>query len=307
MRRLTFVFLFLLGTLSLPSVTRAQNTGPVFAEDAGYLNVRKDLADWPSPESVANDLRSDDDQQRLKALYLFGLTDLQTHRAVWSSGKVTGQSVVTPDPIQVTYAALGEGATRQAIIALQVPEMQLAFAAVATPTAKGWTRIAVFDCWCKYDLSMGTDALSQFIQLQPVLQPGSGSPMHFELVLRASGGGTGIYHQNEAHYRMHEGELRRVLSFESRVFACQTGGPDRSCAIERRWFYPQWYGNNESGGFLVYGQEKVTAGPINWFVRDLEIRNLRTLRCTPYKWDEQTFRYEERKLMPGEKDPCQGE
>ena len=37
------------------------------------------------PESVLADLRSSNDDVRLKALRLVGLTDQQSHRAVWVS------------------------------------------------------------------------------------------------------------------------------------------------------------------------------------------------------------------------------
>jgi hypothetical protein len=268
-------------------------TAPAFQEEVGYLDVRRDHVEWPSPESVAAQLRSRDDTVRLNALHLIGLTEKQAHHPVWaqtSANKVIGEKVVTPDQIQLTYAALGDDTTEQAIIALLDSDGQMTYAAVGVPTSKGWERIAAFDCWCKYEMYSGRDTLDQFVQLVPA--PGSPLSPRYELALRASGGGTGIYTQNEAHFRLFHHSLRRVLSFVSDHRSCDP--TTNECTVERRWFYPTAV-ESGVGGVLVessgrYSLKRTAAAEAP--VRALENRFLGAATCRVLKWNERTFEYQ---------------
>jgi hypothetical protein len=272
----------------------AQGSIPVPAEDLGYLGIRHDHVQWPTPESLVIDLRSKDDKVRLQALHLVGFNEQQAHTTIWaqtSPTKVVGEAVVTPDKIDLEYAALGEDATQQAILSVQASQTQSIFATVAVPKGVGWERIAVFECWCKYEMYLGRDALAESVQVRPAPEPSPRAPEHFELVLRASGGGTGIYTQNEGHFRIRHGELRDVISFVSRRRSCP---PPESCKIERRWFYTTAFGN-VMGGVLVEGRGSYasTNRPlVDNSIRDLEGRILREVTCSTYKWDKQSFRYE---------------
>jgi hypothetical protein len=272
----------------------AQGLKPAPAEDFGYLDVRHDHVQWPPPESLARDLRSKNDEVRLKALQLLGFTEQQARVSIWaqtSPTRVIGEAVITPDQIELEYAALGEDATQQAILAVHTSHNQLTFAAVAVLKPKGWERIAVWDCWCKYEMYLGQDALAQSVQVRPAPEPGPTTPEHFELILRASGGGTGIYTQNEGHFRVYHGELRRVMSFVSRSLSCPSREP---CNIEKRWFYTTTLGS-VTGGVLVEGRGKyasVNQPRVDYFVRDLENQRLREVTCSTYRWNEQRFRYE---------------
>src|SRR5689334_7088800 len=61
----------------------------------------------------------------------------------------------------------------------------------------------------------------------------------YELVLRASGGGTGIYRQDETRFRLFRGEMRAVMNFESRVITSNAGTPPPWFVdVTRRWFQP---------------------------------------------------------------------
>lgn len=272
----------------------AQETVPVPAEDSGYLAVRHDHVQWPTPESLVRDLRSKDDKVRLQALHLLGFAEQETHVDIWaqtSPSKVMGEAVVTPDQIELEYAALGEDATQQAVIAVQASQQQLTFAAVAVPKAGGWERIAVFDCWCKYEMYLGRDALAESVQVRPAPEPGPRIPEHFDLILRASGGGTGIYTQNEGHYRIRHDELRDVMSFVSRRRSCP---PPEPCKIERRWFYTTGFGN-VMGGVLVEGRGRFASTnqpEVVYSLRDLEVRAVHEVTCSTFRWDEHNFRYE---------------
>lgn len=264
------------------------------AEDSGYLEVRRDHAEWPTPDLLVKDLRSKDDKVRLRALHVLGFTDQEAHDTIWAQTSPTtaiGEAVVTPDQIELEYAALGEDATQQAILAVQAFQKQLTFVAVAVPERHGWERIAVFDCWCKYEMFGGQDALAESVQVRPAPEPAPRIPQHFELILRASGGGTGIYTQNEGHFRIRHNELRRVMSFVSRNLSCPLPDP---CKIEKRWFFTTAFGH-VMGGVLVEGRGRYALAsqpPAFQSLRDLENRSLRDVTCSTYRWDEKSFRYE---------------
>ncbi len=284
----------LISVLLLTSVAAApQGVKPTAAGDLGYIYVTQKHVRWPSPESIANDLHSQEPEVRLKALRLLGFPDQEAHVKIWAQTqptRVLGEAVVTPDQIQLEYAALGEDATQQAILAVEASQTQTMFAAVAVPGPHGWERVAIFDCWCKYEMYIGQNALAESVQVRPAPELGPASPDHFELVLRATGGGTGIRTQHEGHFRWHHGELQCVMSFVSRRLSC----PPTPCNIERRWFYATVFGN-VMGGFLVEGRGTYASDnqpPDLRFVRDLESRTLQKISCSTYKWDEQHFRYE---------------
>jgi hypothetical protein len=277
--------------VSLAAATAGQRSRPLPAQNGGYLDASRDHVQWPPPESLARDLHSKNDKVRLKALKLVGFTEQEARVPIWEGTKVVGEAVLTPDQIELEYAALGEDAAQQAILAVHASQKQITFAAVAVPKPEGWERIATFDCWCKYEMYLGQDALAISVQVRPAPDPGPTIPGHFELVLRATGGGTGIYTQNEGHFRVYQGELHRVLSFVSRRLSCPSPQP---CNFEKRWFYTTDVGK-VMGGVLVegrgsYGSENQP--PVVHFVRELENRSLQEVTCSTYRWDEQRFRYE---------------
>ena len=302
-----FLLLGTVGVLLVSAFAVAQEPKPAFSEEVGYLGVRREHVRWPTSESVARDLRSSDEQTRLNAFHLLGLTDQQAQLAVWSQtspSQIVGNKVVTPDQVRLVYAALGEDATQQAILAVQISEAQTTAVAIAAPTGQQWKRVAAFVCWCKYEMYVDQDALTEFVQLHPAPQPGPATPQHFELVLRASGGGTGIYTQDEAHFRMHGGDPRRVLSFVSHRRSCEpTGPPPHWCAIEKRWFYTTAVGN-EPGGILAEARGKFASDNqplVQQSVRDLENRYLQQPICTSFRWNAREFRYERLRSTPN---PC---
>jgi hypothetical protein len=295
------VFALLFTTLMVGSWAVCAQTEPLFKEDVGFLGVRRDREHWESPESLLSELRASDERTRLKALLLLGLTAKQAHHSVWSQAspaQVIGEKVVTPDHIKLTYAALGSDGTQQAVIALKDSEGQMTYAAVAVPTTNGWERVAAFDCWCKYEMYSGQDALVQFVQLRPAPQRGTTTPQRYELVFRASGGGTGIYTQNEAHYRIAGREVRRVLSFVDSYRSCV---PGEKCKIEKRWFYPAEV-KGGAGGILVSAGGQFTPHQTTTEIEfSLQDRYLRLPTCRTYTWNEVSFEY----VPAGVAEPCE--
>jgi hypothetical protein len=286
----------------MPMSTLGQQTKAAakaeWGEEFGYLGSRHDHAAWPTPEVLARDLHSSDDETRRKAFHLMGLDDTDVRREVWSNttpSVVVGSKLVVPDQIRLTYAALGESDTQEAVIAIQNGAMT--YAAVGVPTPKGWLRAAAFSCWCKYEMNAGQDTLREFVQLRPApLMGAPTTPARFELVLRASGGGTGIYTQDEAHFRLGNAELRRVLAFASRFRTGSSSGVSPYCEhLEHRFFYTVPV-ENKPGGILVeaktnFNTEDNQDVTIESLLRDLADRHFRTATCRPYVWDKKAFRY----------------
>jgi len=281
------------------STAFAQTAKP--AEDDSYAGFDREHVSWPSPESVLTDLLSANDNTRLNALKLAGLDDQQAHEAVWSSGndgpaRIIGQNVVTPDRTQLMYAALGEDASEQAILAFEVRSSQATYTAVAVQKGKGWERVAAMTCWCKYDMNPDQDMLAEFISLQPAAESPLGKPQHYELVVRSSGGGTGIYTQYEAHFRIHRDELRNVLQFVSRFRSNDPTSPKpASVLLERRWFTTAPIANGVWGGILVEAKGTFLADKfpeIEWNVRPLQDSHLQKVTCQSYRWNEKVPRYE---------------
>ena len=265
---------------------------PVWHEEAGYLEARTDVERWPAPETLVERLRSSDPQARLAALGLLGLGDKESHRKIWAQTvptRVIGEDVITPDKVQLTYAALGSDSTQQAIVAMQ--STQMTYAAVAVPTKHAWKRIALFSCWCKYEMAAGEDTLDDFVHLSPAPSGPILSPWHFDLVLSASGGGSGIYVKDEAHYRIADGKLRQVVAFVSARRSCPMADP---CELTKRWFTLTHF-KGQTAGVLVEARgrfpQTVDGSRTEVDIRDLQYRHLRRASCRLYKWNEHAFRY----------------
>jgi hypothetical protein len=290
--RLYFVCCVCLFSMVSCSLRASVQSKPVWHEAFGVLESRTDTEHWPTPEALVKDLRSSDPQTRLEGLRLLGLEDSQTHRKIWaqtSPTRVIGEDVITPDKVQLTYAALGNDSTQQAILAVQ--SMQMTYAAVAVPTNHGWKRIAVFSCWCKYEMTAGEDTLDDFVQLTLAPSGAEEMPWRFELVLSASGGGTGIYEKDEAHYRMINGQLRQVMAFISAKRSCPMADP---CDLTKRWFTSTG-AKGHAAGILVeargrFPQNLNGSRPASE-VRELEDRHLQSTSCQVYNWNEKAFRY----------------
>jgi hypothetical protein len=280
--------------VQLASTASIPQNKPALQQDFGYLGVRREHVQWPTPEELVSQLHSPNDQLRLDALHLLGLTDKEAHHPA-SPFTVVGQKVLTPDQIQLTYAALGQDSTQQAIIAIQDSEGQMTYAAVGVQTMKGWSRIAVFDCWCKYEMYSGQDALTKFVQLRPATQATLTTPQHFELVLRASGGGSGIYTQNEIHFRIRNNQIHEVLSFISRFRTGCARATKTPCEhLEARWFYPNAAIENKRGGVLVTAEgdfNPTSAQKMEWDIRALQNRHLQPAKCESFVWEEGAFQY----------------
>jgi hypothetical protein len=228
-------------------LVHAQWPGVEFKPEPGTvaLHSRYDHAVWGSPESLVRDLRSDNEDVRSKALLAFGYPGAQLN-----------DEIPAPDQLQLRFAPIGEDKTLQAIVVITVGAV-MAYAAVAVPESRGWRRIGVFFCWCKYE-----DNPLQFAQAR--LSSASGK-VWSELVVSPSGGGTGEYARDEVHFRVHNGALRKVMSFVSFRRSCQS----ELCVVETRTL---------SGNQVVSSRDQINAKnpPEN-------------ATCASYQWDEKAF------------------
>lgn len=239
---------------------------PVVAQsnfvELGQIAMVREHAAWPTPESIVRDLRSSDEDVRLKALALVGVTGPLQRKPIYSKPNagalvVSNSEVVRPEQIELRYAALGSDETQQAILAVQVG--QYGFAAVASPRGNAWERVAAFNCWCKYDMSRFLD---EFVS---ITRAPENNAERFELVIRASGGGSGLYNQDEAHFRFHRGEMKPVLHFIARYVTLHLGIAKPYLEIDRRWFHSGLYGADQSvpGGVLVEGHANLPPKPLS--------------------------------------------
>jgi len=264
--------LVLLLTTAVPSSTRgaASSTDP----DLGYLTMNYEKVPWPTPESLLQGLRSKNYETSDRALRLIGVP--QTPEAA---------SFEPPQEAELRYAQLGEDGTQQAIVGVRRDAML--YGAVAAQAGGGWRRIAAFSCWCKYESG---DLLGGFVHIQAA--PGAGQ----ELVLRASGGGTGVYAQQQAHFRYVAGELRLVFTFVSRSRNCDpTQRAPYTCEVQRRWFYVKYW-DTVPGAVLVESHMRIfpdsDPAPELTDIRELELTHAQKFSCKAYKWNSAKFRYE---------------
>jgi hypothetical protein len=275
----------------------AQPPSKPFGQDLGYLGFEATRQAWPSPEVVAAGLRSHDDRERLKALLLLGFTIDQAKVYVvdQKTGKQLEEKQVDPvDVVQLSYAALGTDDTLDAILAVESTNAQMVHAAVAIPAGKGWTRIASFDCWCKYDQYGPRDVLGEFLQLYNFFEGHETNPQHFQLVMRASGGGSDIYQQNQAHFRIRNGQMRLTIAFIDNRRDCIVA-PRGPCTRVERWLIPQFAERNPGAVLVERRQMFPVNAPVVPDVQEkipeLNPRSMSNITCESYRWDEASFRY----------------
>jgi hypothetical protein len=264
---ITCTLIFLLAAALTSS---ASGAGASTNVDLGPLTMNYSKVPWPSPESLLQGMRAKDYETRGRALSLVGVP--KTAEAA---------SFDAPQEAEMRYAELGVDGTQQVIIGMRRDPML--YGAVAAQVDDRWYRIATFSCWCKYESG---DLLSSFIQIESA--PGVGE----ELVLRASGGGTGLYSQQQAHFRYHRGELHLTFTFVSHRRECDPTKP--SCEVERRWFYVNYW-DSVPGAVLVESRLTIFPGkdpePELTSIRELELTHAQKFSCKTYKWDEEKFGY----------------
>lgn len=267
----SFTFLFLLSaTISLSPATSGASTDG----DLGPLTMNHTKVPWPVPETLLQNLRAKDYETFDKALGLVGVP--QSSEAA---------SFDPPQETELRYADLGVDGTQQAIIGVRRDPM--IYGAVAAQVGGRWQRIAAFSCWCRYE---GGDLLGGFIHVQ------EGPDIGQELVLHASGGGTGVYSQQQAHFRYAQGELRLVFTFVSHSRECDPTKPaPYSCDVERRWFYVNHW-DSVPGAVLVESRMTIfperDPQPELTSIRELELAHAQKFSCKTYKWDKEKFQYE---------------
>jgi hypothetical protein len=248
----------------------AQQDSHFFPERIGDLGIKREAAMWPDPETVLRDLRSDKVEVNTAALRLVGVNQRTYPRGA-------------PEYARLQYSTVG-GINPKTVAILTVGQSAFEYAAIVVPSANAWKRIAVLECWCKYE------SYEDFVNPQHLADYPDQA-----LVARASGGGTGMYEQTEAWFRIRNGRVELVLSFTSRLRECATDFDP--CTWEHRWF--------DLRGPQLVETEDVEKPPFKdvepAVTRELEeARHFKNVTCTPYKWDPVNFRY----IPSGPAGPC---
>jgi hypothetical protein len=194
----------------------------------------------------------------LKALFLVGVPEQLRRQGTIANvdaGTTTVDAAV-PNQIDLRFAALGSDKTQQQAI-LSVQHTDYFFAAVVNPKGNGWERIAQFACWCKY----GEQFPEDFMQTRWGIDG-------YELIMHASSGGTGVYTQDEVHFRLYRGEMKPVLSFSSRHQEVHFDDTHQTESENRRFSLNA----NQKTGVLIEDRSGVS-------------------RCQDYTWSDDAFRY----------------
>jgi len=257
-------------------------------QQADELQLSRVHVGWPTPEILLENLRSTDGPTRLKALTLLGDPRPQySINADAKKGIPATTGVYEPDELELRYESLNDDSDQREAIVGAVIESSYIYGAVAIQTQTGWERIANFSCWCKYE---DGDLLAGFMQVD------DGPNGSSELVVRASGGGTGLYDQSESHFRVHKGELRTVLSFTRRFRECPWSPSGNGvCDGAHRWFHSQAWGQVQ-GGVLVESKFRFNIPEdhtprAEYSIPELERVHAQPPTCTKYVWDEKQFAY----------------
>ncbi|MGA7521276.1 MAG: hypothetical protein WBW84_02270 [Acidobacteriaceae bacterium] len=109
------------------------------------IESRYDEAPWPLPELLLGDLQADSDSARLNALRLLGADHEDLYEPLHGKNG-DAEEVATPWQSELLFVPLGDNATADAIVGIQI--RNLVIVAVAVPRAGGWERIAAFKCLC---------------------------------------------------------------------------------------------------------------------------------------------------------------
>jgi len=136
-------------------------------EEIGPLDVNHEHAAWPAPESIVRDLRSSNEDVRLKAMAAVWVPKALLHGATYSrnpdgTGKVSGSLFADRSKSSCAMQRWEATKTQQAVVAVQVG--QYAYATVARPKGNGWERVAQFNCWCKYDMDHFMDEFLSLVR-----------------------------------------------------------------------------------------------------------------------------------------------
>jgi hypothetical protein len=298
-------------SLSCQSKTEKDVEPTHFKVEFGNIYSRYDEVLWQSPELVLRDLRSDSDTTRLTALRLLGADNDDVYESMHNKNG-EWEEVATPWQSELLFAPLGDDASDDAIIGVQI--RNLVIVAVAAPRAGGWERIASFKCLCPSNNtndSYGTINGSNLLQNTAEIGRYASTVFErYELILTTIEfpikGDRVVsfseYTQHEVHFRVYAGKLRRTIAFDRRTHPCDAG-----CTIQRRSFYHQNFGPDHEfpGGILV--DAEAPAGPTADapYRTDLEELRLRITSCSELMFNEKTCRFEPYSApRPPLTDPC---
>jgi hypothetical protein len=236
----------------------------------------------PDPVEICRGLLSDSIDERIAALTAVGVAEnLRQNPPGPSYEDLTAVRDVTlihvrlddnPDPeVVLTF---GQGTYAQG--------------AVFRREGAQWFRVALLNCWCKYE----RDPLARFLEVRQLVDP-----RHDDLIVRDSLGGTGVYWRDAVFYRMDNGGLREILRVPEERRNCNTQKPNQRatyCDVTlSRIFYPNWSPQQQAIVVTtVKGRENIPA-PRGDFYPSLagNLINSVPTGCEAFLWNEIGFRF----------------
>ncbi len=253
-----------------------------WAQPEPLLNPEKHLVSEPA--ELVRQLLSAEMSQRIAALEILGVPE--TLGKPPPPGWEDFTKVVDA---RVVYANLDEDPELEAIVVFA--QGPYAWAAVLDREDDRWYRVALLNCWCKYE----ADPLARFIELRTLVDPG-----RRDLIVRDSLGGTGVYWRDAIMYRMKTGSLHEVLRIHEEKRNCDPTAPPerRGCSVTRASVsFLQQAASRRVVVSTVQGQLPVPppqrGEPPVYPPPGDDLRAVIPVGCQGYAWDASRFRFAE--------------
>lgn len=158
------------------------------------------------PTEIVRALLSPDIQVRIEVLKEIGVPEV--FRQVPPGPDYTDETKL--NQVRLAFVNLDGDPTLEAIVTFD-QQFHREWAAVLKQVKGGWLRIGLLHCWCKYE----RDPLTGFFEMRSLVDPN-----RYDLIVRDSLGGTGVYWRDTVIYRMKDNALHEVLRVREEYREC---------------------------------------------------------------------------------------
>ncbi|HEV2232272.1 MAG TPA: hypothetical protein VGV68_02570 [Terriglobia bacterium] len=234
------------------------------------------------PTEIVRGLLSNDINERIKALSEIGVSENLRQKPPGPQY----EDFTKVDDVRLTWARLDEDPLLEAIITFNQGPYD--HAAVYRRAGRKWRRVALLECWCKYE----RDPLAQFLELRRLVEP-----KYETLIVRESSGGTGVYWRNALFYRMSDGVLQEILQIPEERRNCNAVAADGSeayCEATRSTiFYPQWTPRQQTIVVTTSKGREPMPSPLENFYPPpaYNLTRSTSIACQAYIWNQSKFRF----------------
>ncbi|MEO7030046.1 MAG: hypothetical protein ABI147_11655 [Acidobacteriaceae bacterium] len=292
------------GWRSAPPTAPVVPAAPLVAVSSGLGAIQFAPANYgvPAPQTIARQLRYDDDRTRAAAL-----ADIGSPGQYLQHGRVP-----TPRSIDLQFLPLGNAAELDALLTAELD--QHIVTAVLIPAEGGWRRIATLTFATPFEDASTTPttwvrtarSLVKKDRYRAIFHASSGS-MGGSMGDGSSGPTPGNFVENEAHLRIVNDKAVITLSFASTARECTAASrpaaagnalPRRAgnpgCNVTQRWFQPDPAESTDhfvlitaTGHMSLKESEDPLANS-----RTMLLAHLRTFTCQPFIFSDTTQHYE---------------